>query len=125
MQINVTTRHGRLNESKQEKLTAKAEKLLRFFERLTSIDVVVDLKDADHPRVDVNVSAEHKHDFVAHCQSDNLLGAADAAFAKVEQQLRRYKEKVQGRHRDGAPKRLEPEQLEPGAVAEEAEGEAG
>lgn len=107
MQINVTTRHGQLNETKQDKLTAKAEKLLRFFDRLTSIDVVVDLKDPDHPRVDVNVSAEHKHDFVAHDQSDNLLSAADAAFQKVEQQLRRYKEKVQARHRDPASKRLE------------------
>lgn len=113
MQINVTTRHGHLNEATQEKLTAKAEKLLKYFERLTSIELIVDLKDSHRPRVDVSVSAEHKHDFLGHAEADNLIAAADSALHKVEQQLRRYKEKVQERHRDGAAKRIEESPVEP------------
>ncbi|TWT30414.1 Ribosome hibernation promoting factor [Posidoniimonas corsicana] len=114
MQINVTTRHGHLNEATQEKLTAKAEKLQRFFERLSAIEIVVDLKDPHRPRVDVNVSAEHKHDFVSHDQGDNLIAVADSALHKMEEQLRRYKEKVQNRHRDASVKRLEDETVEMG-----------
>lgn len=117
MQINVTTRHGHLNEATQEKLTAKAEKLLRYFERLSSIEVVVDLKVAARPRVDINVSAEHRHDFVAHDQGDNLLAVADSAIAKMEQQLKRYKEKVQDHHRQPQAKRME------GGASVEAEPE--
>ena len=112
MQINVTTRHGHLNEATQEKLTARAEKLLKFFERLSAIEIVVDLKDPQRPRVDVNVSAEHKHDFVSHDQGDNLVAVADSALHKMEEQLRRYKEKVQNRHRDGSVKRVDEEPAE-------------
>ena len=107
MQINVTMRHGHLNEETQERVTNKVEKLTRFFERLTAIEVVVDLKDTSKPRVDINVSAEHKHDFVAHDQADNVLTAVESAVHKMEQQLRRYKEKVQERGRDPNARRVE------------------
>ena len=45
VQIQVSTRHGQLSEASQTKIAGKAEKLLRIFERLTAIDMVVDLKD--------------------------------------------------------------------------------
>ena len=105
MQLSIATRHGHLSEASQEKLKAKAEKLSRIFDRLTSIQMTVDLKDPHNPKVDLNVSAEHKHDFVAHEQSDNLLAAVDAVISKVEQQLRKYKEKVQQKHREPDAKR--------------------
>lgn len=100
MQIRVSTRHGHLSEASQAKITAKAEKLLRIFDRLTEIAIVVDLEDEQNPQVDVQVSAEHKHDFVASEQAAELMAAVDNALHKVEQQLRKYKEKVVERHRD-------------------------
>ena len=107
MQIQVSTRHGQLSEASQQKISAKAEKLTRIFERLTAIAVVVDLTDEAMPKVDLQVSAEHKHDFVAHDQSDNLMASVDAVIHRMEQQLRKYKEKVQDRHRSGEPRRQE------------------
>lgn len=107
MQIQISTRHGQLSEASQQKITAKAEKLLRIFERLTSIDVIVDLTDEAMPKVDLKVAAEHKHDFVAHDQSENLMGSVDAVIHRLEQQLRKYKEKVQERHRNNEPRRGE------------------
>jgi putative sigma-54 modulation protein len=107
VQIQISTRHGQLSEASQNKITAKAEKLLRIFDRLTAIEVIIDLTDESTPRVDLKVSAEHKHDFVAHDQSDNLMGSLDEAVHKVEQQLRKYKEKVQDRHRTNEPRRRE------------------
>lgn len=100
MQVSISTRHGHLSEASQEKLKAKAEKLARFFERIMSIEIVVDLSDEQNPKVDLNVSAEHKHDFVAHEQSESLMGALEACVQKIEQQLRKYKERVQERHRN-------------------------
>ncbi len=107
MKIQVSTRHGQLSEASQEKISAKVEKLTRIFERLTAIDVVVDLSDEAKPKVDLKVAAEHKHDFVAHDQSTNLMGSVDTAVGRMEQQLRKYKEKVQERHRSGDPRRQE------------------
>lgn len=99
MQIAISARHGSLSEATQEKITAKLEKLSRYFERLTSINVTVDLERRETPIVDVRVSAEHKHDFVARDQADELMAAVDAVIHKLEQQIRKYKERVQERGR--------------------------
>ena len=107
MQVEISARHGHLTEATQEKLRAKAEKLGRFFERLMSIEVVVHLEDPQQPKVDLKVSAEHKHDFVAHEQGENLLSVMEAACEKVEHQLRKYKERVQERHRNPEARRAD------------------
>jgi putative sigma-54 modulation protein len=107
VQLNISTRHGHLSESTQGKLKAKAEKLNRFYERLSSIELIIDLSDQQLPAVDVKVSAQHKHDFVAHSEAESLLGAVDDALHKIEQQLRKYKKRVQQRHRNHDVRRQE------------------
>lgn len=107
MQIKISTRHGHLSEPTQAKITSKVEKLTRFFERLTSIEVTIDLERRDDPAVDLRVSAEHKHDFVATDRSDGLMASVDGVVGKMEQQLRKYKEKVQDRHRGPGHKQQE------------------
>lgn len=117
MQVSISVRHGHLSEASQEKLKAKAEKFGRLFERLMAIELVVDLKDEQTPEVAINVSAEHKHDFVAHASADSLLSSFDSAAGKIEQQLRKYKERVVERHRGPGGKHVEVET----AVGEDAE----
>ncbi len=113
MQVNISVRHGHLSEASQAKIKAKAEKLARIFERLTAIEVTVDLEDESQPGVDLNVSAEHKHDFVATDRSPSLMASLDNACHKIEQQLRKYKEKVQTRHRQPQSRRQESTLPEP------------
>jgi putative sigma-54 modulation protein len=98
VQIKISARHGHLGEPTQQFIREKAQKLLRFFDRLTSIEITVDLKN-DLKTVELNVSAEHKHDFVARETNSDVLAAVDLAVDKLEGQLRRYKEKVQDRRR--------------------------
>ncbi len=107
VQQTVAVRHGHLAEATQEKLKSRVEKLNRFFDRLMSVEIIVDLSDEQSPRVDIMVSAEHKHDFVAHDKADNLISATDGAVQKIEQQLRKYKTRVQQRHRDPQARRQE------------------
>jgi putative sigma-54 modulation protein len=116
VQIRISTRHGNVSEATQEKITAKVEKLTRLFERLTEITVTVDLERRDAPSVDLRVSAEHKHDFVATAQSEELMAAVDMVLRKLEQQLRKYKEKIQGRHRNSSVKQHGPEEVEAKSV---------
>jgi putative sigma-54 modulation protein len=99
VQINISARHGHLSDATREKITAKVEKLARLFERLSAIDVTVDLEHEQTPEVDVRMSAEHKHDFVAAERSTSLMAALDGVIHKLEHQLRKYKEKVQDHHR--------------------------
>jgi putative sigma-54 modulation protein len=98
VQIKISVRHGHLNEETQQFIRDKAEKLLHFFERLTMIEVTVDLKK-DQKWVEFLVQAEHKHDFVAHESNHDLLAAVDIVLDKLSLQLRRYKEKIQDHRR--------------------------
>ena len=99
MQIKISTRHGHLNEELQQHIRDKAGKILHFFQRIMMIEVVVDLKD-EEKLVEFLVSAEHKHDFVAHERNKDLLAAVDLVLAKLETQVRKYKEKVQDHRRN-------------------------
>lgn len=103
MQIKISARHGHLNEETQERIRDKAGKLLHFFDRLTMIEVTVDVNyrddHKDQKRVEIVVQAEHKHDIVAHAIHPDLMAATDQVVEKIEGQLRRYKEKIQGPRR--------------------------
>ena len=102
MQINISTRHGYLSDATRSKVSVKVSRLSRYFERLTAIDVTVDLEYQDSPTVDLRVSAEHKHDFVATERASDLWRSINGAVQKIEHQLRKYKEKVTTRHRSHA-----------------------
>jgi putative sigma-54 modulation protein len=99
VQIKVSTRHGHLSAATQSKIEAKVGRLSRYFDRLTAIEVTVDLEHETTPVVDIRVDAEHKHDFVATEQSGDLWRSVDGAVQKLEQQLRKYKEKAVDRNR--------------------------
>jgi len=116
VQISISTRHGHLSEETQAKIKEKLEKLTRFSDRLGAIEVTVDLEHRDAPDVDLRVSAVHKHDFVAECRSLELLAGIDDVVEKMEQQLRKHKQKVQDRHRGPGHRVQEvPERPEPPA----------
>ena len=93
MQIEISTRHGALNPEQQHYLRDKAEKLLKYFGRLMAIEIAVD-QGKQAWDVEILVSAEHKHDFVAREVGPTPESAMDQCVHKVENQLRRYKEKV-------------------------------
>ena len=114
MQINISARHGELSPATQEKISEKVQKLPKYFDRLTAIQVTVDLGHKEKPTVELRVSAEHVEDFVALDVDDNLLVALDSAVNKVERQLRKHKEKITG-HRIPGHRHIEtPADTEPG-----------
>ena len=97
MQINISTRHGEISDTTKEKIIQKVEKLQRFFDRLTSIDVTVNLDKADEPSIEIAVQSEKRHDFVASYQSNDMFGSVDQVVAKLEQQIKKHKEKLKER----------------------------
>ena len=100
MQVQIACRHGHVRDDVRELMIHKAEKLLTYFERVTAIIVTVDLKVADHVKVEIQVDAEHKHDFVAAHEDADATVAFDQAMHKMEHQIVKYKEKVQDHRRD-------------------------
>lgn len=101
VEIKVTAKNGQLSDAIQETINAKVAKLPRFFDRTTAIHVVADLKHTDRPKVEIIVSAEEANDFFASDTGSNVMVALDSTISKIEQQLKKHKEKlVSHRKRD-------------------------
>jgi len=98
VQVAITSRHGHLSPGAQDYIREKAEKLLTYFERVTAISITTDLQK-DDAVVEILVDAEHKHNFVASETAPSVTAAFDSALHKMEQQIRKYKEKIQEHHR--------------------------
>jgi putative sigma-54 modulation protein len=107
VQVNISVRHGHLSAGTQEKITEKVEKIRRLFDRVTSIQVTVDLEHEESPSVEVQVTAEHSPDFVATETAGNVFAALDGTIHKIEQQLRKHKEKKITGHRVPGRKQME------------------
>jgi putative sigma-54 modulation protein len=106
VQINISTRHGHVSNETRQWICDKLQKLPRLFERLTAAEVIIDLAREDNRKVEIRLSAEHTDDFVATAESGDLLGLIDIAVHKLEQQLRKHKEKFIAR-RSGTHKQQE------------------
>ena len=113
MQVNISARHGQLNDATQQRIAAKVEKLSRLFDRLTAVNVTVDLDHREMPTVEVRVSAERAQDFVAAESAANVLAALDGALHRMERQLRKHKDRRTERRVPGG-RRLEAPLEEPG-----------
>lgn len=97
MQIKLSARHGHLTDDAQREIQGKVDKLLHVFDRISMIEVTVDLADKIFKKVEILVNAEHKHDFVARDQHEELMAAVDLAVERIKHQVHRYKEKIQDR----------------------------
>lgn len=99
MQVNIATRHGHLSEKSQAKITEKVGKLTRFHDRLGAAQVTLDLANEERPSVEISITADKAGPFVASEQSGQLMSAIDSVVHKLEQQLRKHKERLTDRHR--------------------------
>lgn len=113
MQVAFTCRHGSISSSAQEYMTRKAEKLLTYFDRLTSIAITIDFSNGKS-NVEILVDAEHRHDLVAAETDNEATTAFDRALHKMEQQLRKYKEKIQDHKRGPGLGEMPLKSTEPG-----------
>jgi putative sigma-54 modulation protein len=102
VQVTVSARHGHLDDPTQAALRDKAEGLLKYFERLVSVAVVVDLHQdhAHNVRVEITATAGQKHEFVATEAAGDVAAAFNLASDKIRQQIKQYKEKLQDHRRD-------------------------
>ncbi len=101
MQISVSARHGNLQPGDQAIIEEKVAKLRRLFDKVNAIEVTADLEHLESPNVEVIVSAEQSGQFVASATATTVIGALDLVIPKMEQQLRKAKEKKTGHHATG------------------------
>jgi len=108
LEIRITGRRFTVSDKTRAFVNERVEKLLKFWERTLSIHVTLDREGNGHS-VEILLSAEHKHDFVARATEERLPTALDQAIGKLERQLAKYKNKIMGRRKGTPVKVLEAE----------------
>ncbi|GIX03193.1 MAG: hypothetical protein KatS3mg113_0199 [Planctomycetaceae bacterium] len=97
MQLSITSRHGNLRPDDHAYVEEKAQKLLKYFNRLLGIQITFDFSK-ETVTAEIHVDAEHKHDFISRESAAEVRAAFDMALHKMEEQLRRYKERIESHH---------------------------
>ncbi|MEZ6060084.1 MAG: ribosome-associated translation inhibitor RaiA [Planctomycetaceae bacterium] len=116
MQVAITCRHGSVKQDLRDYISAKSEKLVRYLDQVSEIDVTLDFEDG-RVNVEMLVEIEGYHTIVAHVEGDDARAAFDRTLNKMEHQVHRYKEKLRD-HRQKKP-------LKEVASAEPAEADEG
>jgi putative sigma-54 modulation protein len=93
LNITVNARHMEITDAIRAYAQDKASKLDRYLGRIISAEIIIGL-DGGSPMVEVVVTAPHNNKFVATHRGPDMYGCIDTAVHKVEEQLRRHKDKV-------------------------------
>lgn len=119
MRIAITERHTSVTAAVKEYATEKAGKLVRFYDRISSIDIILDGAN-DQAGVEMIVKVDGADDFIAHQNGGDYFAGVDMVLDKLERQITKHKEKQRNRkHLAKKPRTREPEQLK--ALEGEAE----
>ena len=92
MKVSVTARHAEVSSSVREYAELKAGKLLRYFDRLQFVEVILD-REHQTWKAEMIATGGGKLAVVAQHTSEEIHAAIDVVVDKLERQLTREKEK--------------------------------
>ena len=96
MQINITGHHVEVTPALRAYVTEKLQKLVKHFDQVISIDVVLNVEKLEH-RADATVNAAGKT-LVATHTAPNMYASIDGMSDKLDKQVRRYKSRLTDHH---------------------------
>ena len=89
----ITGKHFEITEAVKNYAEQKTSKLLRYYNSINKIDVIVEGSGGGRSSVEIIASAEHNKVFVAKESGEDAYACIDTAVRRLERQLRRKKEK--------------------------------
>jgi putative sigma-54 modulation protein len=93
MLFTMIGKHIEITDAMRAHAKEKVDKLPRFFDQLSHVEVIVDASGSGMPEVEVVALAEHFGDVVAREAGPDLYPCIDLAMHKLERQLKKIKEK--------------------------------
>lgn len=103
MQVHITARHLKLTNAIADYVQKKVEKANRFLDRIISASVILDVAKSRH-LAEIVIHASGRT-FTAREEGTDLYAAIDLASDKIDEQLRRYKERRRGHRVDTGARR--------------------
>jgi putative sigma-54 modulation protein len=116
--VTVSSRHMDVTGPLKTFAEQKANKLVKYYDRIQEIEVVLDNSKGDKTNVEMIVNAEHKNMFIAHSDAGDAYASIDACVNNLERQLSDHKKKYRNRkHPEGEDKRAMRESVADGGEA--------
>lgn len=97
MEINVTFRHADSSRVLREHIQDKISRLSKYLIKPTNAHVTLNVEGTRH-MAEISLS-ENRSLFNAKALSHDMYLSVDRALAKIERQLKKYKEKIKGHHK--------------------------
>jgi putative sigma-54 modulation protein len=106
VQVNVSGRHASLATEVRQYAIGRMEQLGKFYDRITNVDIIIDHEKDDNHSVEMVAHAGHGSTLVAKHRGEGLMLVVDAAFDKLERQIRRLKDRLRHHrpHHGGPPR---------------------
>lgn len=111
MQTHITARHLKLTPAISDYVQKKVDKANRFLDRIISSSVILDVTKNRHT-AEIVIHASGKT-FTAREEGTDLYAAIDLASDKIDEQLRRYKERRRGHRVEVGARRTERAWVQP------------
>ncbi|OQY04462.1 MAG: ribosomal subunit interface protein [Planctomycetales bacterium 4572_13] len=93
MIVTITGKHIEVTDAIRAHAEEKVEKLPRYYDSITQIEVVLEGNNSGMQGVEILVHAEHNDLLIAKETGTDTYACIDVAAHKMERQLRRAKEK--------------------------------
>ena len=94
MQFSVTFRHMEATEALKDYARERMERIKKYFPDPIAVHVVMSTERGYSHRVDVSMQLHNGLTVAGHEASENMYASLDQVTAKIERQVRRYKEKL-------------------------------
>ncbi len=99
MQIIVTGHQVAITDALREYVTTKFERIVRHFDHLHNVTVVLSVEKLLHT-VEATVNCAANKIVHAEAQATDMYAAIDALVHKLDRQIKKHKEKLTNHHRD-------------------------
>lgn len=93
MLITITGKHLEITDAIRSHVEEKVEKLPRYFDGVSQVEVIIEGNDGGRPSVEIIARGEHSVLLVAKETGEEMYACIDLAVHKLERQLRRKKDK--------------------------------
>lgn len=103
MIVTISGRHMEVTEPLRTYAEQKANKLLKYYDRIQEIEVVFDA-GKDEVKVEMIVHAEHRDMFVVRHADGDAYACIDGCMHKLERQLTEHKDTLRNRKHTGIAK---------------------
>ena len=103
VQITISGRHVELPEEIKEYARKKAEKLLKFYDRIQAIEILWDV-EGDQFAIEMIVTAGARNTFISRDIGPDGPALVDQAVEKLERQITKHKDKEKSKNRPSVGK---------------------